>query len=45
MLIKVALKLDFTFISFLRDGKGCSFNILVASPMEIFRFEKRMSQR
>jgi hypothetical protein len=25
--------------------KGCSFNILVASPMEIFCFEKRMSQR
>jgi hypothetical protein len=28
-----------------RNGKGCSFNILVASPIEIFCFEKRMSQR
>jgi hypothetical protein len=26
-------------------GVGCSFNILVASPMEICCFEKRMSQR
>jgi hypothetical protein len=26
-------------------SNGCSFNIRVASPMEIFYFEKQMSQR
>jgi hypothetical protein len=29
----------------LLGANGCLFNILVASPMEIFYFEKRMSQR